>query len=298
MGGFIYSDEDLKRFCEKRNLKFVERRDNSKVAFVCNIHPQKGIQEMKITNLRSGKTCGCAHRNYTKDDLLNNKKFPKNIEIIGEYVNDSTPILVKCKECGKEWKVEPNRLINGRTCSGCNKIARDKKNRENFLKKIELLAYDITIISEYQSVYKPITYICNKCGNVYTISYAGNLLKRKPPCNYCNKSLGEGIIGDWLENHHIEYIRECVFDKCIYKENLHYDFYLPNENMAIEYQGEQHYFPVNFKGGKHNPTEEFKNNQIRDNIKREYCQNHNIKLVEIPYFEKNNIATILSELLL
>ena len=298
MGTVIYSDEDLKGFCEKRNLKFVERKEHSKVAFICNTHPQNGVQEMKITNLRSGKTCGCKHRNYTKDDLLNNKKFPKNIEIIGEYVNDSTPILVKCKQCGKTWKVEPNRLLNGRKCSGCNKIARDTRNKDNFLKKIEALAYDITVISEYQGTHKPITYICNKCGNLYTISYVGNLLKRKPPCSYCNKSLGESIVEDWLTNHNIEYIRECVLDKCAYKENLHYDFYLPDENIVIEYQGEQHYFPVNFKGGDYDPTENFVNNQIRDNIKREYCQKHHIKLVEIPYFEKNNVDSILSELLL
>lgn len=51
-------------------------------------------------------------------------------------------------------------------------------------------------------------------------------------------------------------------------------------------------------GGNFNPINEFSSNQIRDNIKRKYCQEHNIKLVEISYFDKDKINIILSELLL
>ena len=65
---------------------------------------------------------------------------------------------------------------------------------------------------------------------------------------------------------------------------MKFDFYIPQKNIVIEYQGEWHYF-------------DFKNNlktqQIRDQIKRDYCKSHNITEIEIPYWDFSNIETIL-----
>lgn len=58
-------------------------------------------------------------------------------------------------------------------------------------------------------------------------------------------------------------------------------FYLTDYNLAIEYQGEQHYRPIDYFGGK----EKFEVQQKRDNIKRDYCKNNNINLLEIPYYK-------------
>ena len=64
-----YTDDKLREFCNKRGLTFVKRIEGSKIEFVCNKHPQKGMQVMWVTNLVRGKTCGCSHRNYTKEDF-------------------------------------------------------------------------------------------------------------------------------------------------------------------------------------------------------------------------------------
>lgn len=65
-------------------------------------------------------------------------------------------------------------------------------------------------------------------------------------------------------------------------------------NIAYEYQGEQHYYLVNF-GGCDDETakENFRVSQIRDNIKREYCKEHRIPLIEIPYWEYDNMEDFL-----
>lgn len=293
-----YTDDKLREFCNKRGLTFVKRIEGSKIEFVCNKHPQKGIQVMWVTNLIRGKTCGCSHRNYTKEDFINNKNFPDNIEVLGEYVNDSTPILVKCTKCGREWKVEPNKLLHGRKCANCNKEARLEIKRKEFHNHIENQWKDITLTSKYMGAKSPISYICHKCGKEYTVSHAGNLWKRRPPCPTCNKSIHENEIAEWLDLYGIEYIRECIFHKCRHIDNLKYDFYLPEYNMVVEYQGEQHFFPVNFKGGDYDATVDFELNQIRDEIKRKYCKAHSIRMIEIPYFDQDKINEILSELLL
>ena len=58
----------------------------------------------------------------------------------------------------------------------------------------------------------------------------------------------------------------------------------------IEYDGEQHY---KFIKHWHGDEEGFKLQQLRDKIKTEYCKNHNIKLIRIPYTEFDNIEQIL-----
>ena len=82
------------------------------------------------------------------------------------------------------------------------------------------------------------------------------------------------------------------FDDCRNKNPLPFDFYLPNYNICIEFDGRQHYLPIFYFGGEKmlNYT---KNN---DNIKNEYCLNNNIKLVRIPYYEINDIENIISSI--
>ena len=82
-----------------------------------------------------------------------------------------------------------------------------------------------------------------------------------------------------------------TFKGCKSKKLLQFDFYLPKYNILIEYDGIQHYKPVGFFGGK----KEFKETQMRDNIKNKYCKDNNINLIRIRYDE--NIEERLSFLL-
>ena len=65
-----------------------------------------------------------------------------------------------------------------------------------------------------------------------------------------------------------------------------FDFYLPNYNLCIEFDGAQHYRPV---FGEHN----FEQTQKHDKIKNEYCESHNIELLRIPYWEGSNSENII-----
>ena len=54
---------------------------------------------------------------------------------------------------------------------------------------------------------------------------------------------------------------------------------IKDKSIVIEFQGAQHYKVIEYFGGE----EQFKKQVRYDNIKRAYCKNHNIKLIEIPY---------------
>ena len=106
------------------------------------------------------------------------------------------------------------------------------------------------------------------------------------------RSFGELYIKNYLIENNIDYIKEYCFLDCL-SENGHplrYDFFLPDYNLLIEFQGQHHYHPVN-KGWRAKKIT--KQTQLRDVIKKNYAFNNKIALLEIPYWEKDNIKQIL-----
>ena len=110
-------------------------------------------------------------------------------------------------------------------------------------------------------------------------------------CPKCKKSKGEIEISKILDLYNIKYEEEYRFENCKFKYTLPFDFYLPEYNTCIEYDGIQHFYIIEQFGG----LDGFISSKIRDTIKNIYCENNNIKLIRIPYWEFNNIETIINE---
>ena len=98
-------------------------------------------------------------------------------------------------------------------------------------------------------------------------------------------SKGELSVKNWLDKKNIEYIHQYTFDDCKDKQALPFDFYLPTFNIAIEYQGKQHYEPIEYFGG----LEQFEYIQKHDAIKNEYCKSNGILLLRIQYYKFDSI---------
>lgn len=72
-------------------------------------------------------------------------------------------------------------------------------------------------------------------------------------CPKCNKSHGEKFIENFLNKRNLEYVSQYPIniDKTINSSGkAHIDFYIPSLNLAIEYNGIQHYKPVERFGGE------------------------------------------------
>jgi very-short-patch-repair endonuclease len=98
-------------------------------------------------------------------------------------------------------------------------------------------------------------------------------------CPICKESKGEILIREYLEKYKINYKSQFKFKDCKHKRKLPFDFYLPEYKICIEYDGIQHYKPIDYFGGE----SELNNTKIRDNIKNNYCKNNNINLIRIKY---------------
>ena len=109
-------------------------------------------------------------------------------------------------------------------------------------------------------------------------------------CETNRKSFGERKIKEFLDQKSIFYIRESKFKTCINIKELPFDFYLPDYNICIEYDGELHYRSSKIFGGDETLSRIKKNDKIKDN----WCLENNIKLIRISYKKKNKIFKILN----
>lgn len=296
--------QDIIQYLKSYGLEYIDnykKYGRTYIQFICNKHKDRGIQEIRIDRLYIAKTICKYCRGYgsTVDDLKSIKEINNDVEILSDkIINVDTKILCRCKHCGNEWWITPAKLKAGRRCPECKKIRlRKLKQKSNSIIQRELQENNpnVEIIGEYINSQSMIRCRC-KIHKIEWDSQTWNILHGLSGCPICNASMGENLVASILESLSIKYIRQHSFDDCIYKQKLRFDFYLPDYNICIEYQGEQHYFPVNFKGkGNTDYLSEYENNLIRDNIKRDYCNKNNILLIEIPYWDKDNSYNIITQ---
>ena len=123
-----------------------------------------------------------------------------------------------------------------------------------------------------------------------------NVFLKTPKCPICenNISLGEKIVGKALNKFNLNFIREYGIEDCKYINTLRFDFGVIKDDVLlclIEYDGESHYFPLyDNKEIKH-----FIQVRERDKTKNEYCEENNIPLIRIPFWELNDIEKYLKK---
>lgn len=268
----------------------------AKLQYICPKHREKGIQEITFANFTKGRDCPyCSKRKKrTNQEYVEelHKIFP-DIDSLENYNGLKNKILHKCNICGYEWKAVPTNLLHLR--QGCPKCSKRhyKRTQEEFEKDVNEINPDIIVLGEFTKVATKISFKCKNCGYEW-LAKPNNILSGKG-CPHCRVSYGEKKIFKWLQTHKINFYTQYVFPQCKNVLELPFDFYIPEKNLCIEYDGEQHYKPCQFGGIS---LEEAKTRlaecQKRDRIKNEYCKNNGINLLRINYKQFKEIEQILS----
>lgn len=272
-----------------------------KLEFVCDKHKDKGVLHKTlddiINNHQYCRYCGIEKRGEkyrVPDEVIQNRCNELDLIYIDRYVkNQETWVQFKCKT-HLDKGIQDIGWYHLKTCAvGCAYCTGRYKTTEDFKYEMKNINPDIEIIGQYNGSESPVECKCKICGHIW--SPIGRSLKNGQGCPSCILSKGEIKVGHFLDNNNIVYIAQKTFDDCVYKEKLRFDFYLPNHNILIEYDGEQHFKPVDFANkGFEWANQIFEHNQIKDKIKDCYCKDNNIKLIRIPYWDYNNIDTILT----
>lgn len=189
-------------------------------------------------------------------------------------------IKCKCKKCGDISYKNFRGYLSG---VGCAKCAGTKKiTTEEFRMKID---DDYELLSEYTTNHTKVLLRHKECGFIFRMTPDAylNQYQRCPRCKR-QESIGEKLIREFLEKYKIDYIKE--YPVTIQGRHLRFDFYLPVEDIYIEFNGRQHYEITRFS-----PTKEaLEDAQYRDNLKKDFCGK---KLLVISYKQIKQISEIL-----
>ena len=222
------------------------------------------------------------------------KQIDSNIIVIGKYINAKTPILHKCEIDGCEWNASPSNILSGYGCPKCGLRRTTESHRmtnEEYTERLAKINPNIIALEEYTNSQTLILHKCLIDGYEWKIRPKNTL--NGIGCPKCSESKGERRIRIWLENNNIDYIHQHKYEDCKDIHPLPFDFYISTYNVLIEYDGEQHFRPIDLFGGQ----EYFEYIQKHDAIKNEYCKNNGIPLLRIPYYKYNNIEEELNNFL-
>jgi len=199
-----------------------------------------------------------------------------------KYRYNNQPIMITCAIHGDFLQAPANHMY-GANCPKCQNESR-RLPQATFIKNCKKIhgnryGYDKVI---YKGSFKEIIIICKIHGEFKqrALSHV-----QGHGCSKCNNSKGEDKISEYLDKKDIEYVREHK----IYPFKFRYDFFLPKLNILIEYDGRQHFEPVNEWGG----VDHFVETHRRDKEKTMLAKEENIRLVRIPYFKFKSINKIL-----
>lgn len=262
--------------------------------------------EIKPNNFLSlSQRCPVCSKNSSNTKLRNGIDYFKSKvkELTSEeysvidnnYVNNKTKVKIIHNKCLTEFEATPNNFISKNSrCPKCSLNVRDDKLRKSIIQVKEeifnLVGDEYSLLSDtYINNSEKLLFIHNQCGRTFESSLA-NFIYTSVRCCCISESKGEKAITNFLEEKGLNFIKQYKIKDCKNIKSLPFDFYVPKYNLLIEYQGRQHYMSVEIFGGE----EQFKAQQRNDNIKRNYCKNNNIKLLEISYKDFKKINQILT----
>lgn len=177
-----------------------------------------------------------------------------------------------------------------RLCDECLIETRPFYSKEEFASIINSANKTVTVTGNFVDSKTPIAYKCNICGTENKAK-PHDLLRGSYGCKKCRQSTGERLISLYLFEHNIKFEIEKTFDGCENLKPLRFDFYLPEYNSVIEFDGRHHFEPTRYSRAQ-NPSEVYVATKKNDSIKNKFCKENGIRLLRIHYENKDIYGTL------
>lgn len=262
---------------------FLESYANNHTKIQVRHNKCGSVYEVQPYAFLQGKRCPYCYGTPKKTDA----QFKQEVfDLVGDeyafldsYIDNKTKIRVRHNKCGHVYEVRPRDFFSHHSrCPYCS--GRMHKTNQQFQREVfDLAGNDYTFLDDYVNDDTKIRVKHNECGNIYEVQPTSFLQGHR--CPYCNSPKGETIITKILNNLDIYFEYQKTFDELRDAQPLSYDFYIPEQSILIEYQGIQHYQPIDYFGG--NAT--FKYQQKHDKMKADYAKDNGYNLIAVPYTE-------------
>lgn len=297
------------QFIEEARQVWGDKFDYSKVEYktrlekICIICPEHGeFWQTPTQHLKGALGCkGC----WSKEHSKSTEDFIKEaIEIHGNKYDYSKTVYKTARQkvtiiCPKHGEFEQlaNAHLQGEGCFQCERERRSKSTEE-FINEAKLIHGDLYDYSKTKYVNRstPVIIICQKHGEFIQTPF--NHLQGKG-CPHCKSKEQTNLFNKLIQDFPNEEILYEVGNRIIpWLDGQRFDIYFPKYNIAVEYNGPQHYMPIERLGGE---ISHFKTVE-RDKEKRKKCEENNCILFELKYDYseqdyinlKNSILCVLS----
>ena len=286
---------EVKEFIEKEDYILLSKEyinNSTKLKMLC---PNGHECEISYGNFKQGKRCRQCYFeskkwtiDYIEEYLL--KYGYKLIKEVKQVSKGTRRFLIECP-CGHQYEVNFSKFKLGRRCPTCQDTTFSFEYVKNYIEErgYELLEDNyINCTTEMKLRHK-------QCGNIlYTCfhSFKDGKEEEGKRCSHCKEKVykGEKAIQDYLNENKIDFVTQKRFEGCKDIQMLPFDIYIPKYNLIIEYDGEQH-FDIKHSFDK----ESFWIGVYHDAIKNSYCEDNNINLLRISFWEFENINEIIEK---
>jgi hypothetical protein len=225
------------------------------------------------------------------------------------YVNNKTNVLITCPEKDDingehgDFPQTPNDHLKGKGCKYCS--GKNKKTTDEFIRKAKKVHDEKRKINKKPPYnYSQVNYVDSTKDVIIICDVKHPNGKKHGPflqtpnkhlqgqgCAICNELKGETDIRIILSKNNIKFTPQFQYEDCTsFKKSsqnklcrlLSFDFFLPDYNTLIEYDGLYHFV-------KKRTNDEFMSQVLNDREKNSYTYFKNIKLIRISYIDSNNL---------
>jgi len=277
------------------NVNYVNNR--TPVLITCPIHGDFKQRPVSHMDGQGCKKCAIDNRKITRDEFVN-----KSTEIHNGYYSYDKVVMgsrgdekvtVTCPKHG-DFLIRPYSHLQGQGCRTCW-YESTRTTLEDFIKRSTekhkgYYSYDNVVLGK--NISDKVMVTCPKHGD-FSTSAKGHL--EGNGCPRCSESKGEKALTTYFEKNGIQFESQKKFKSCFTFSDkkqrcfeLPFDFYLPEKNVLIEVDGEQHFRSVF-------GVETFERLSIRDGVKNKFVQNSSMRLIRL-FYNSRNFDYLLSEL--
>lgn len=318
-----YGDNAIEKYWSKNNIlnpfKLAKNNNTKKIWILCQnkeYHNDYGGYKTTANIFYQGNRCSYCHSkkihpkdsfgqwaidNIDEDFMVKYWSSKNTINPFEITIQSRKKIILYCQEKDYHndeggYLTTPKLFYNGIRCGYCGNQKVHVKDSFGYLypekAKYWSLNNDKSPYEVAPHSDKKYKFICEKCGEEFKKSlHSLNYLNYGVICKECGASQLEQSTKEILDKYNIKYKREYSYDDLfgIGNKNLRFDFYLPDYNLLIECQGIQH---KEWQKGWQT-KKDFERQLEHDRRKKEYAKEHNINLLEIWYYDIDNIEDIL-----
>ena len=293
-------DSFFLRARSKHNGKYDYNRKSwlgakAKVHITCPIHGPFYQQAGSHVAGRGCPDCADVSRgdNRRQDPIILLDRFMQKHDAHYEYdlsafTSVNRNITITCPTHGP-FEQTPNNHLAGKGCPLCGneKIGEAFRSDPSVVvdkfRKVHGDVFDYSLVAKnYVNSDTAVPIICKVHGEFWQIPYNHQAGKS---CPTCKESQGERAVRIWLEEHNIEFIKEWTDHDCVNVKTLKFDFFVPQYDAIIEYDG-IHHFEVDTRWWEPDPAKRqasFELLALHDWLKDEWCNENGLSMIRIHY---------------